>query len=476
MDPWGTCSTRVRARAVKSALIGTIVTCLTLWVSCGWAGAVEEGLEAYRRGAWEEAYGHWLQGAADGDNEAQFYVSRLLAEGQGVRVDETESLRWLKYSARGGFPPAQFNLGNSYRTGDGVRRDPSQAVYWWTRAAEAGFVQAQYNLALLYFRGDGVIQNLDQALAWAIQADAAGSQEAATLIGEISNARAQRVTSKPAGSGVTTAGIDLSTLDEPLRIDGGGERAERPEGPSKQTIGSMNLQWVLDQAPERLTLQVFSTRSLASALRARGLLGEEQASAVFPFRRGGGQWYGVVFGSVVGERRAEALKAGLPVELSTSRPLIRRFRYVQANVDWLGEPLKSGSFAAVDVVADAATERGNGAKAVGPPEMDSGSGLNTAWIMGQAPEAYTVQVFSTRSVASVRRVRAMLPADAPSGAFPFVRDDGLWYGVVVGRASRPEDADAIREALPPVLKETGPVVRRFGRIQDAIRDVVERGE
>ena len=44
---------------------------------------------------------------------------------------------------------AQHNLGNCYLNGDGLRQDKEEAVKWWRKAAEQGLADAQNNMSLL---------------------------------------------------------------------------------------------------------------------------------------------------------------------------------------------------------------------------------------------------------------------------------------------------------------------------------------
>ena len=442
-------------------LKGLGIGLLAVWLQAA-ADAIEDGFEAYKREAWEEAYGHWIRAAEAGNSEAQFYVSRLFAEGRGIPQDAVQSMRWLNHSARGGFPPAQFNLGNSYRTGTGVRRDLSQTIRWWTEAANAGFVQAQYNLALLYFRGDAGVRDLDQALAWAEKADEAGSREAAVLIGEIATIKAaQTAATAPApgkGGGDNrpeTADASAAPSDDPGRTPSVGPKA------GTLAADAMNLAWVLDQPPDRFTLQVFSTRSVESAVRVRDMLSGDLASGVFPFVRDDGQWYGVVVGSLARLEEADAMKSRLPAALLETRPRVRSFGRVQGTVATRGQ-LADEALPRADARRETASNAGPGTAGTGE------AGLNLAWVREQPPDSYTLQVFSTRSRESAQRVRRMVDADLPSAVFPFLRDDGRWYGVLVGAVARMAEAESLKGRLPEQLRESGPVVRSFGRVQATI--------
>ena len=74
----------------------------------------------------------------------------------------------------------QVNAGRAYYDGDGVRRNYKQAMKWWRRAAEQGDPTAQTNLAVMYALGRGVRIDYVQANMWFSLAAAQGDKTART--------------------------------------------------------------------------------------------------------------------------------------------------------------------------------------------------------------------------------------------------------------------------------------------------------
>jgi putative methionine-R-sulfoxide reductase with GAF domain len=87
---------------------------------------------------------------------------------------ETATLEQLRQMADNNIPAAENALGRRYATGDGVKLDESEAVRWFTRAAEQGNVAAQSKLGSLYYGGRGVPQDYNQAYFWMLLARANG--------------------------------------------------------------------------------------------------------------------------------------------------------------------------------------------------------------------------------------------------------------------------------------------------------------
>ena len=76
--------------------------------------------------------------AIDGDADAQFELAGLYAEGDGVKQDLTEAVKWYRKAAEQGHDGAQFELGLSYQNGKGVPQSDTDAYIWLNISAENG--------------------------------------------------------------------------------------------------------------------------------------------------------------------------------------------------------------------------------------------------------------------------------------------------------------------------------------------------
>ena len=102
--------------------------------------------------------------AEQGVAEAQFNLGLMYYNGQGVRQDYAEAVRWYRKAAEQGVAETQNNLGAMYAIGQGVRQDYAEAVKWYHQAAEQGYAAAQYNLGSMYYNGQGVRQDYAEAV------------------------------------------------------------------------------------------------------------------------------------------------------------------------------------------------------------------------------------------------------------------------------------------------------------------------
>ena len=82
----------------------------------------------------------------------------------------------LRRLAQLGDPVAQFALGARYAQGDEVRQDYAEAVRWFEKAANQGHVVAQATLGAYYWAGRGVPEDLTKAYFWSLLARAGGDE------------------------------------------------------------------------------------------------------------------------------------------------------------------------------------------------------------------------------------------------------------------------------------------------------------
>ena len=122
------------------------------------------------------------QKAEQGDALVQYYLGLCYADGDGVKKDPREAVKWFRKAAEQGYAKAQYSLGLCYADDEGIEKDPREAVKWFRKAAEQGYAQAQFVLGLCYADGDGVIENNVKAYAWSALASANGSEDAKTFM------------------------------------------------------------------------------------------------------------------------------------------------------------------------------------------------------------------------------------------------------------------------------------------------------
>jgi hypothetical protein len=145
----------------------------------------EEGRDAYQTGDFVTALKELLPSAKQGHASAQYKLGFMYEEGEGVRQDAAEAVKWYRKAADQGLRVAQFSLGRMYAYGKGVRQDAAEAVKWYRKAADQGYDHAQYTLGLMYEAGKGTNQDSVEAVKWyrrAAEQDHAAAQLSLALM------------------------------------------------------------------------------------------------------------------------------------------------------------------------------------------------------------------------------------------------------------------------------------------------------
>jgi TPR repeat protein len=197
----------------KMALFGLLST-------NAWSG-LNEGIDAYQKGAYEiaymelsplaeggdavaqsilgimyqngfgvvqdnqKAYGLLLKAAVIGDIDiANYQLGWTLLKGQpGVENSQAKGAAYIRRAAEQGLAVAQLGLGRMYSDGIVFERDYKKAEKWLRLAAEQGLPEAELDLGLAYGDGRGVIQDYKEKAKWLLSAAEKGNAEAQFFLG-----------------------------------------------------------------------------------------------------------------------------------------------------------------------------------------------------------------------------------------------------------------------------------------------------
>lgn len=146
----------------------TIVFFLTVSLQqAALAGPLEDGKSAYDdRHDYQAALKLLQPLATQGNPEAQLYVGVMYENGQGVKKNPAQAVKWYRKAALKGNMFAQRNLGDMYFYGQGVKKNYAEAAKWLRNPAEQGDSDAQDNIGWLYETGHGVTQDTDAGRKW----------------------------------------------------------------------------------------------------------------------------------------------------------------------------------------------------------------------------------------------------------------------------------------------------------------------
>jgi TPR repeat protein len=143
------------------------------------------GVECYKKRDYTNAAG-WFEKAAElGHMQAQFNLSIMYYQAEGLKKDVAKSIEWLEKSAKLGYLEAQYNLGVVYYEGDRIGQDYIKAREWLEKAALQGHARAQYGIGFMYYSGEGMDKDYKQAKYWFKKATKQGNVQAEYSLGLI---------------------------------------------------------------------------------------------------------------------------------------------------------------------------------------------------------------------------------------------------------------------------------------------------
>ena len=105
--------------------------------------------QAYAAGHHATARAQWQALADKGSAHAQLMIGTLHFNGQGVRQDYAEAVRWFERAADSGSADAALQLEQMYASGRGVARNIPEAIRLYRLAARQGNRYAQKALKRL---------------------------------------------------------------------------------------------------------------------------------------------------------------------------------------------------------------------------------------------------------------------------------------------------------------------------------------
>lgn len=124
------------------------VLCVAAWADP--REQAERAEVAYRSGDVVVAMGLFRQAAEAGHSLAQARLADLLDAAE----QDAEAVDWYRKSAAQGDPEGEYGLGRMLANGEGVRRDVEQALRWYRQAAARQHVRSLEALARATRSGD----------------------------------------------------------------------------------------------------------------------------------------------------------------------------------------------------------------------------------------------------------------------------------------------------------------------------------
>lgn len=136
----------------------------------GFSSLAQAGLEVgavvHQRGDDVAGMGFWRPWAKGADARAQFIISLIYNEGQGVTRKLAAKPGTIGKAVKPVGARSPIDIALMYETGQGVVQDYAEAIKWYRKAAEQGVQRAFRILGAFYAKGEVVERDVVQSYMW----------------------------------------------------------------------------------------------------------------------------------------------------------------------------------------------------------------------------------------------------------------------------------------------------------------------
>ena len=153
-------------------IVGMLVCCMAH------ANTLEEAKQKLSQKDFAAAHAIYLSLANQNDAKACYNLGLMYHDGDGVKQDMDEAVKWYTKSADLNYKEAQYMLASLVFRREIHSIPYERAAQYYQQAAEQGHVKSQLNLGMLYFSGDVIPQDLAESFKWLSLAASNNNSEA----------------------------------------------------------------------------------------------------------------------------------------------------------------------------------------------------------------------------------------------------------------------------------------------------------
>jgi len=144
------------------------LTFLFLFSGSVYGDDLQDGLDAYERKDYKEAFRLWKPLAEQGHADIQRRLGYMYETGQGLPQHYKEAVRLYRLSAEQGDASAQYNLGMMYLGGKGVPKHYVIAHMWFNLSTSNGYAlgRTRRNMVEKKMTPEQIEKAQDMAINW----------------------------------------------------------------------------------------------------------------------------------------------------------------------------------------------------------------------------------------------------------------------------------------------------------------------
>lgn len=166
-----------RSNILKLAFVAVALTACAMPATAD----TKAGVDAWSRGAYEDAVKAWRKPASEGDAEAQFNLGQAYKLGRGVKSDLDMALDWYRKAAAQGHLQAADSCGHLLH----YQQKIPQALPFLIASSDRGEPRAQYLLATELFNGVHISKDWVRAYALMTRASSSGLASASRSLAQM---------------------------------------------------------------------------------------------------------------------------------------------------------------------------------------------------------------------------------------------------------------------------------------------------
>lgn len=139
--------------------INSIATIIILMTISSFADDVQNGVNFFKQKEYAKAAVSFKKACENSNTDGCYYLSRVYAEGLGVKKDISKASKLFEKSCQGGNAYGCGDLAYLYLTGENMKQNKLKATELFTKACNGGDSESCSAVGIMYAKGDGVDQN-----------------------------------------------------------------------------------------------------------------------------------------------------------------------------------------------------------------------------------------------------------------------------------------------------------------------------
>lgn len=139
--------------------INSVMTIIALMAISSFADDVQNGVNFFKQKEYSKAVESFKKACENSNSDGCYFLSRVYAEGLGVKKDILKASKLLEQSCNGGNAYGCGDLAYMYLSGENIKQDKLKATELFIKACNGGDPESCSTVGVMYAKGEGIEQN-----------------------------------------------------------------------------------------------------------------------------------------------------------------------------------------------------------------------------------------------------------------------------------------------------------------------------